>query len=103
MYEHYKILADGWFIGYLGIKGKCNSEGEPFLYKNFLQDDIGFNSNLSYLLSNLWYKAHMENMTTKQLQFNLDKLFRWHNVANKFEPSFNLRKATISKIKKLQK
>jgi hypothetical protein len=99
-FYRFKLDTKGWFISFMKIEGSCSPEGKPFLYKNFNQDSIGYHLEFPDLLADLWYKAHLENMTPTQVDFNLNKLFLWLNRTNMTSPHFALRKKTKDIIKR---
>ena len=51
----------------MAINGDCNPNGEPYLIKNFEQDNISYPSGLPSMLESIWNHIDEENLTTEQI------------------------------------
>lgn len=86
--DRYKLTrnAGGWYVEFHGIKGQCNKQGWPYLYRNFDQDYIQYPEGFGRRLESLWRRAADDGLTKEQVQQGLSDLADWINVTEKNVP-----------------
>jgi len=71
----------------MAINGDCNPNGEPYLIKNFEQDNINYPSGLPSMLESIWNHIDEGNLTTEQIQEKINELAEWVTICEKKRPS----------------
>ena len=90
-YDTYKFtrIPTGWDVRHIAINGKCDKQGNPYLYKNFRQDFISYPQDLPDLLEILWDAAEKNNLTKKELQERINDLANWVSKCEHTHPSYS--------------
>ena len=87
-YDTYNLKrnADGWYVSFITIKGQCDFNGEPYLYKNFDQDWIAHpKEEVKSLLSSIWTRAE-EGASKETVQGYLDEVAEYVSTCEKEKP-----------------
>lgn len=82
----FQKTPNGWWIGYLGISGDCDTCGNPILYQNFEHDDISYPNNFAEYLNYLWQKADLNRWNESKIQPKLNALAKWVNHTEYYKP-----------------
>lgn len=101
VFLNFSLSKKGWKISTQASKPKkCDPSGKPELFKILNNEYLCYTNTLGDRLFELWRKAHLDNHTQKQLEFNLTKLFKWVDLVNEKQPFFKLTKNTNKKVQK---
>jgi hypothetical protein len=86
--DKYKIkrTSKGWNVGNISIVGECDKKGQPYLFKNFRQDNINYPNALPDYLEYLWEQANELGLTHEKVQEAINELAKWINVCEKNTP-----------------
>jgi len=72
-----QFLPDGWDVSHISIGGKCDKKGDPFLFRNLLQDSIEYPSSLGFKMEEIHEKIESGNYDEEQIQSMLDEIGTW--------------------------
>jgi hypothetical protein len=72
----FERTQDGWNISAVGIGGRCDRSGHPYLFKNLHQDYIEHPSSLGSWLERLWGMAE-NGLSPRRLDRGLQDLAKW--------------------------